>query len=143
MPKNRILALVCGVLAIPLTLAYADSCFTAKAVGTQTPSPLSWSAILVLDTLETKLDYNVACCGCGTQGVQARVYSDDEGFLFALSGLGGHCPIEGQWTSTDPVPLTPQRVQALKDGKLYLLLWQPTCHAEFVQAHLTPESCEE
>jgi len=143
MPKNRILALVCGVLAIPLTLAYADSCFTAKAVGTQTPSPLSWSAILVLDTLETKLDYNIACCGCGTQGVQARVFSDDEGFLFALSGLGGHCPIEGQWTSTDPVPLTPQRVQALKDGKLYLLLWQPTCHAEFVQAHLTPESCEE
>jgi len=133
--------MLCVVLALPLTLAYADSCFTARGVSAS--SPLTWSAIFILDSLETTVEYNIPCCGCGTQMVWAQLISDDEGLLFSLTDINEPCPIKGQWTSTDPVPLTPQRVQALKDGKLSLYLMQPTCDAQWVPGDLTLESCEE
>jgi len=124
------LLLCFAVLAGSAAAAPYSTCYIAKGknLGGQATD---WSAIVVLDSLETTAKITINCCACGGlggSGVRAFMNTDGEGQVLALNGLaGGTCPITATWKSTDSSPLTPQRVQALKNGTMFVYVYKTVC----------------
>jgi len=130
-------ALALLVLVAPAFEAQAETCYVANANSTN--FHITGSSVFILNTDETEVVFNVACCGCPV--TVAYLVSDDEGNLFSLSTPAG-CPMKGVWNGASAVPLTPTRVQALKDGKLGILV-QKTCDVGAAIGHFLLEPCDE
>jgi len=117
--------------------ASGETCYVAKVINK--PLQITGSSVFILNDAETEVTYNVACCGCPV--TLAYLVSDDEGTLFSLSTPAG-CPMQGVWNGASTVPLTPARVQALKDGKLGILVMK-TCDVGAATGHFVLEPCDE
>jgi hypothetical protein len=117
--------------------ASGQTCYVASATSTQ--FQITGSSVFILNEAETEVAFNVACCGCPV--TVAFLVSDNEGNLFSLSTPAG-CPMQGVWNGASTVPLTPARVQDLKDGKLGILV-QKTCDVGAVIGHFLLEPCDE
>ncbi|HKW15072.1 MAG TPA: hypothetical protein VJS69_11350 [Candidatus Krumholzibacteria bacterium] len=137
-----------AVLVGSAAAAPHSTCYIAKGknAGTQ---PTDWSAIVVLDSLETTAKITINCCACGGlggTGVRAFLNTDAEGQVLALNGIaGGACPITATWKSTDSTPLTPARVQALKNGTMYVWAFKQVCSDSPAgpKHYLVPGPCDQ
>ncbi|MEE9271374.1 MAG: CHRD domain-containing protein [Candidatus Krumholzibacteria bacterium] len=115
------LSLFVFALVVSPTWAAAEICFTATIDGIQsgTGSPATGTATLILNDAETELTYNIEFSGLLASESAAHIHSDGEGGGVVHPLVLG-TPKIGVWKSTDASPLTPQRVQDLKDGLLYV-----------------------
>lgn len=137
-----LLLLLAAVAAVP---APFNSCYIGKGIiNGPGNAKLDWSAIVVLDSLETTAKYTINCCGCQPYGTKAYFYSNAEGQILDLTPPGPvySCPLSGTWKNTDPVPLTPARVAALKAGTMFVRLSKPQCSAQVSDGFLVPGPCE-
>ena len=149
MKRGSAFLLVTGTIAALLGgvgSAMSQTCFTAGGENPAggPPPPMTWSVIFILSADETQINYTINCCGCAPGNTWVLVAVASEGFATNLAGVAGKtCPFSGVWKNTDPVPLTPALVTALKNGTMALRVYKPLCTPASISLFLVEEPCDE